>query len=293
MRITKKQEEILDSFVCQRLTMDPGNRQLVKNFMCDRNPRLEAYLQLLGWKEDSEGATTFYVIKNQNNKILMFFSLKCGALFDPLNGDELEEQINKYRADLELIRRRNRGKLPDEELALAEQLRIEYGTSHYYNLEDVLVEKVQHKANLIWDRKQDILGEPNPKIERVVRTYPAVELVHFCVNDDARSFWKRCKFNRAMGEVLFWRFVAPIISDIRKTLGCQYVYLFAADDSNDGSLLNYYEVSLNFQQRDDIGANKPRYDFTCEFMCQSIQEMRDYRYDYFENFNPDPDDIVI
>lgn len=293
MRITKEQEALLDSFVCQRLTMDPGNKSLVKNFICDRNPRLEAYLQLLGWKEDSEGATTFYVIKNQSNKILMFFSLKCGALFDPLNSDELEEQIRKYRADLEIIRRRNRSKLQDEELALAEQLRIEYGTSHYYSLEDILVEKVQHKADLIRERKMDILGEPNPKIARVVRTYPAVELVHFCVNDDARSFWNRCKFNRSMGEVLFWRFVAPIISDIRKTLGCQYVYLFAADDSSDGSLLNYYEVSLNFQQRDDIGANKPRYDFTCEFMCQNIQEMRDYRYDYFENFNPDPEDIMI
>lgn len=293
MRITREQEKILESFVCQRLTMDPGNRTLVRSFDNERNSGLADYLKLAGWREDTEGATTFYVIKNQENKILLFFSLKCGALFDPLDPEELEAQIEKIRIDLDILRRSSRARnLPDQDRVLAEQLRMEYGIPHNFLLENHLINKVNSKKRLILGQEQDQKDELNPNIARVVRTYPAVELVHFCANDDARKTWERYKFGHSMGKVLFWWFVAPIISDIRKTLGCQYVYLFAADDSDDGRLVNYYEVSLNFQQRDDIGTNKPQYDFTCAFMCQEIEEMRDFRYEYFENFNPDSDDIV-
>lgn len=34
--------------------------------------------------EDVAGTTTYYVIKDVQNEVMMFFSLKCGALFDPL-----------------------------------------------------------------------------------------------------------------------------------------------------------------------------------------------------------------
>lgn len=294
MRITREQEKILESLVCQRLTMDPGNKTLVRSFENKRNRGLAEYLKTLGWKEDSEGATTFYVIKNQENKILLFFSLKCGTLFDPLDPTELKAQIEKLRTDLDVIRRSSRSRnQPNQERILAEQIRMEYGIPQTFLLESHLASKVSAKKNLIWCQEKDQQDELNPNISQVVRTYPAVELVHFCANDEARKIWKRYKFGRSMGQVLFWWFVAPLISDIRKTLGCQYVYLFAADDSDDGRLVNYYEVSLNFQQRDDIGANKPHYDFFCAFMCQKIEDLPDVRYDFLENFNPAPDDIVV
>lgn len=296
MRITKSQELALDSFVCQRLSADPGNKKLVKSFECSRNRGLAAYLHYRGWAEDTTGATTFYVIKDQQNKIMLYFSLKCGSLFDPLNIDELLKQVEQYKKTLEAIYNRRRGTARDEELALVEQIVQDYGMS-LGQLEWTLRSEMADLQVKIEEAKKDKRDDPNRMIAQVVRTYPAVELVHFCINDEAREIWNKLKkkhnFTRSMGEVMFWRFVAPIIAGIQNTLGCQYVYLFAADDSRNRSLVNYYQVALNFSQPGDIGTSKPRYDFTCEFMCQEIEELRNYRDYYFDHFNPDPEDKFI
>ncbi len=298
MKITKEQEKILDSFVCQRLSSDPGNRKLVKTFACKRNPQLAAYLQYRGWLEDTTGATTFYVIKDQQNKILLYFSLKCGSLFDPLNVDELKNLIDTYNKTLTAIHNRRKGNANAEELALIEQMVQDFGMS-IGQLEWQLRMSIQDIEIKISEVKADRKTDPNKNISRVVKTYPAVELVHFCINDEARDGWsklaKKYHFDKphSLGQILFWRFVAPIIGDIHRTLGCQYVYLFAADDSLNRKLINYYQVALNFSQEGEIATSKPRYDFTCEFMYQDIDELRSFREYYFENFNPNPKDIMV
>lgn len=60
----------------------------------------------------------------------------------------------------------------------------------------------------------------------------------------------------------------------------------------DGTLVNYYDVALKFKKRQDVGTNKPYYDFCCEFMCQQINQMKSRRKEFFDNFNIDKDDIL-
>lgn len=298
MRITKEQRNLLDSFCCQRLTADPGNKKLIRTFENDRNPNLAAYLRYYGWSEDTAGANTFYLIKDQQNRIVMYFSLKCGSLFDPLNIEELMAQIEDYKCKLEAIHNRRRGTARDEELALVEQMMQEYGMG-LLMLEMTLRSELDSLLTKREDLRDDQNRDPNRMISRVVRTYPAVELVHFVVNDGYRVFWqklaKKYGFGKphTMAQIFFWYFVAPIITDIRNTLGCQYVYLFAADQSLNKRLINFYQVALNFSQEGDIGTSKPRYDFSCEFLHQEIEQLRDFREYYFDNFNPNPEDTFI
>ena len=54
----------------------------------------------------------------------------------------------------------------------------------------------------------------------------------------------------------------------------------------------YYNVELKFEQPADIGANKPRYDFCCQFMCQKVNDLKINMESYFINFNPDKEDII-
>jgi hypothetical protein len=42
---------------------------------------------------------------------------------------------------------------------------------------------------------------------------------------------------------------------------------------------------MNFGQPEDVGTNKPRFDFTCQFMCQKILDMQEKQKRFFENFN--------
>lgn len=291
MRITQRQEAILDSLVCQRLTADPTNKRRIRSFRCSNGTALVSYLRERAWQEDEEGSTAFYVIKNPEGEILLFFSLKCGCLFDPLNEEEIQARIEAQNELLQAMRSGNRRQRA-RTLATLERIRR--------NLDvplDQLESLLQDSVNIKHDKLKDIGGdkqqEPNGKIVRVGETHPGIELVHFCANDNARAWWTGCCFGRPMGEVLFWRFIAPIIFDIQRIVGCKYVFLFAADASPDRVLVTYYQVALKFEQPSDIGTSKPRYDFRCEFMCQKTSDLRENRTYYFENFNPDMDDDVV
>ncbi len=144
-----------------------------------------------------------------------------------------------------------------------------------------LVSYLQHLA---WDEDTECI--------RVGHTYPGIEIVHFCSNDSMKEKWKSFNINHPMGEVMFWQYIAPIIYQVQEHIGCQYAYLFAADTSEDGNLINYYNVALKFEQPTEVGTNKPSYDLCCAFMCQEINELRKNRQEYFDNFNPDDDDII-
>ena len=104
--------------------------------------------------------------------------------------------------------------------------------------------------------------------------------------------WKLYDIQHPVGEVMFWKYIAPIIYETQERIGCQYVYLFAADASPDGVLINYYNVALKFEKPTNVGTNKPSYDLCCEFMCQEISKLRKNRQEYFDNFNPDDGDII-
>ena len=173
----------------------------------------------------------------------------------------------------------------------------------------------------IWKRVFRTMGnqglyEGDEKMEgqNIVRTknnFPAVELVHFCAYDPIN--WKRYGPNltkeekkkikldndkvaqrwhemgmdsRSMGETFFWKFVVNTIQELRKLVGCEYIYLFAADenDDRDGSLIRYYK-RLGFNFRDDINVTKPAYDFCCYFMCQEVTALRNRKNDFLRNYN--------
>lgn len=217
--------------------------------------------------------------------------MKCGALFDPLDEAGMKQSGVTAKKLLQAIQNVNKG--GDEKLS-AIQLLEQYRTGQDISLAEIQrVVKNGAKANRFLDLlNSDREREENQQIIRVGHTYPSIELVHFCTNDNAKAFWKECSLGHPMGEVLFWRYIAPIIYEIQNQIGCQYAFLFAADASEDGTLINYYNVSLKFEQPNNVGTSKPSYDFCCEFMCQKISDLKKNRQEYFDNFNPDVDDII-
>ena len=96
-----------------------------------------------------------------------------------------------------------------------------------------------------------------------------------------------------MGETLYWKYIVPKFIEVQKIAGCEYAFLFAADLSEDRTLVNYYDVSLKFQQQLDIGTNKPLYDFACVFMCQRINRLKELKDEFFNSFNMDIGDEIV
>lgn len=293
MRITEEQKSILDSFRCERLSSDKINKELIRTVVNSKGRALVAYLQALAWDEDVDGKTAFYVIKNSAGDILLFFSLKCGALFEPLDEKEIQDRIERFNELLEAMRTDGlEGEEHEAALQLIERLRSGLDIP-LEQFKEGIKRRVKHDTNVLQEANADREQERNGKIVRVGETYPGVELVHFCSNDNAKAFWQGCGISRPMGEVLFWRYITPIIFNIQTLIGCQYLFLFAADTSPDRLLVNYYEVALHFLQPANIGTNKPRYDFRCEFMCQKTNDLRQNRDEYFANFNTDIDEDIV
>lgn len=296
MEITQKQIDVLNSFKCERLSSNEQNRELIKEFTSTKGDGIVRYLQQNGWEEDHNGETAYYLIKNPEGLPCLFFSLKCGALFEPLNEEEIEKNIQQIQEKLKPYLSPATGTISSVDLSimLAQIIKENDITLGELNkIIDLLINKKQIKKTLAIV-KSDKEKEGERPIVRVHKTMPGVELMHFCANDLTKESWKKLGFHHTMGVVLFWYFIVPIIEKLQTLIGCQYLFLFAADATVDGTLVNYYNVSLNFDIAENIGTSKPLYDFGCVFMSQEAKALKKKRIHFFNNFNIDieNDDIV-
>ncbi len=297
MKITKDQEDILSQFKCERLSSNKQNKELIKNFICKNGQGLVDYLQGDAWEDDRNGKTACYLIKSPNGKPCLFFALKCGALFKPLDEDEIQKEYEDAKDFLRLLQDQtpenpNRDKI----MIRLEQLRtkrnmsfedakreLTYDTKHQKNYRHIMLDLI----------KKDKIREGTRPIQRVRQTFPGIEMTHFCTDDNEKKIWNSFKFRFPMGEVLFWKYIAPIFIEIQKFVGCQYAFLFAADRTPDGTLTNYYNVELKFSKLQDVGTNKPYYDFCCEFMSQEVANLKKNMNAFFDGFNLDNQEEIV
>lgn len=284
--ITNEQKQILDRYTCERLTADPENKSHIYSFYSRKGRSLAYKLQADAWQEDLRGYPVYYVVKDPNGQIVMYFSLKCGVLFDRDSLKSLMEKKERYDT---LINSMGYASFTEE--MRKELLELYHEVQEYEFLQE------------------DMRFDTNKSMIRVVESYPAVELVHWCLNDHAREEWRSSGMgSRTMGETLFWCFIVPKVLEIANLVGCQYLYTFVADGSSDSILLRYFDVMLHFMTSDHLGTAKPAFDFMCPMMYQRIHRMdvddptidsnvasaenihgiAQWQEEFFEHFNIDP-----
>ena len=125
----------------------------------------------------------------------------------------------------------------------------------------------------------------------VGKTYSSIELVHFCTNNACDKIWENFDFPHSIGIVIFWHFIVNKIIEARNILGIQYLFLFAADLSEEDSLIGYYRDKLDFMRDEERATVKPIYDLSCEFMYQETKDLEERRKLFFDNFNPEMEEI--
>lgn len=286
MRITDEQKAVLNSLVVERLRDHRSeNASLVNSFANTKNPVLESIIRTrLSFDRDAEGTVAYYVVKSPKGELLLYFSLKCGELFENLDQFKLDLAYNVRNAVYKL---QNREKFSEEECKNAEDFINQ-------NLSDIklILPEIDKYLEKKEDLSADVTKELNTEMQRVLKTYPAIEIEEFCANDNGREAWKSLGIKRKLGECVFWHKIVDMLDSVQNIAGCQYVYLFAADASADGELVNYYKERLKFEQSAVLGANKPKYDFQCYFLCQSIKDLKVRRNLFYEDFNADSSGVV-
>lgn len=265
-KITLQQENFISEFTCERLTSDLKNKELIQCFENTRNKSLALKLKTEAWNEDCDGINAYYIIK-YHGEIALYFSLQCGALFRPFDESKFEQELKKIKDTIApILYRKDCTKKVKRKQQIKDTLKL---------------------------IEMDRVREFNKLIYRVQSTHAGIELVHFCANEDTIAKIDNPIENHTIGEMLFWRFLVPKVLEIKELIGCQYLFLFAADLTESQDLVNYYKVALHFYQPNDISTNKPYYDFKCIFMCQNVNELEFNRNNYFINFNPDKEDIIV
>lgn len=278
MKITSEQIALLESFKCERLSANPDNMRLVDNFFNRRNLSLVNTLQNEAMQEDSDGSIAYYVIKNKDNNILFFFSLKSGTLYDShldTNLIKLLKSLNSFvqntLADPDLT-----DKQKDDLHSFQEKIRSHKGITKYD------LDKLPKKKE---DLFADLEKELNRNVTHVGKTYSSIELVHFCANNEFDDVWLDYGMPHSIGVVVFWYFITNKILEVKELLGIQYLFLFAADLSEDRTLVNYYNSVLNFNRDEERATVKPIYDLSCEFMYQETKDLAERRQAFLDNFN--------
>ncbi len=283
MNITSEQLLILDALKCERLASDKRNIRLVECFENYKNSRISDTLKNEAFEEDETNKVAYYVIKDNKDQILFFFSLKCGLLYDEfIEGEKLENLRHLYEC---LLKIKEDGECSDSDNkvidSILESVRSKKGLKKADVARIVNADKDSKEFYSLFDENTKSVG----------RTFAGIEIVHFCVNDEMRYVWEQYGFDHKIGTVVFWYFIVPKVLELMKIAGCEYIFLFAADNSENEELINYYVVNLNFKKADGHSAAIPLYDFTCKFMYQETQYLEAGRKAFLSNFNRDKDAV--
>ena len=231
--ITEQQRAILDSFYIERLSDSEENFRLVSDFQNSRSDSLTNKIQSEAFEEDELGTVAFYVIKNKDGKIVFYFSLKCGQLYDKLYEKDHVHLIQNLLEYFDQIEQEET--TSESDLDLIEEIRESVRSRKGILKSDL--NKIQKKDNkAVKDLEKAFTGN----MQRVGQTFAGVEIVQFCLNDKYSEDLKRLGFFPSFGAIVFWHFLVPKVLEVRKHIGCHYLLLFAADTSEDESLIRYY-----------------------------------------------------
>lgn len=232
--------------------------------------------------DDKNGSLASFVVLSEDDIPLGFFSLRCGELFEETSVRKMQICHNAYVAiNILMDERANPGAHSEEELNAAFGY-IKHANEEGFSFDDFEPLEDKKKA---W--KYDEVIDAGKEVNKVFKSYPAVELKLFGTNSSANAFWKTLGLpaDKKMGEVLFWTKVVDAIRDVLSTVGCQYVYLFAADEEAEGQLVQYYRVRLGFDADVRKSANKPRFDWDSQFLFQSVDSLFSSQEHFLNTFN--------
>jgi len=219
------------------------------------------------WDDDLDGETCVYLVKNPEGHIALFFSIKCGLLYEKTNYEKLQDEEHEF---VETV---VQAKLNNDEESVRNL--YEAGEGVYKGDVDRLFRIADEHISRKKEGKR--LNEKDSTL-RVSKCYSAIELQHFCRN---ASFQEEIEMEVPMGFGLFWETIVPEIIKIVGLIGCKYMYLFAADNSEEASdnsaddvirkLVRYYKNDLLFEEVSNITILKPDYDEDCKALYQDIK----------------------
>ena len=274
--IPQELKDVMSQLCCERLTFRNENHALIQKIQNVRNPQLPKILKSAGWADDETCNCDYYIVKDADSDVLFFFAIRCGLVQELYNKDRIDACVML----LPLLKEYFNPATPTaRKQELGNQI-VPLWTK--YELTADLIVSAQDAMS---EKQVDRINDPNQNTTQVWKTHSAIELAFFCQNTDCKDKIRALGFPKHFGTMVFWYYIMPKILKVRKYAGCEYAYLFAADQVNRGSLMDYYNTNLHFDQTIFLNGIKPQQDNNCFFMCQKISELVKFQEDYLTKFS--------
>lgn len=276
MKLTEieKVKSFFDAYCCEHISSGTI-QEIIQQFQApEYGDSLVQYIQGKALNDDNDNEEKVYIVRNEKEQVVFYFSLKCGLLYRPTKRHSLTTDQEEYVKMLyDAIKVGNKKVL------------AEYKASGLLGDNWDMLYQIAENEWLV-NRETNIdKGRSMP----VFKVHPAIELSHFCKNGAI----KERPFNMPIGVGIFWRKIVPMIDCISKEVGCKYVYLFAANvNKSDGAkprknlndLITYYRDGLNFRDAQELVMLKPQYDKNCHPMLQRVSDLQAAKESIWERF---------
>ncbi len=296
------------------LRRDQQNQEDIKSFIqATQGDHISDYLINSAWNDDNERNTKVFLIRDTDtNEIAFYFAINCGILFSELNVWNLSasEKIpfDKYvEAEQKL---KDPSLSPSEIEKYNDQLSSAMGDM-WEAVEDP--DRVSFLMGLA-DEKVQLLKEKNEAsentddaehIQHVQETFPAIDIKFLGRN---KNYKTPIQLDFRLGVYVFWEIIVPHLLNIADLVGCKYIYLFAADNSETESitpqkfdppmytpdydpdekfeepekkaihkLVDYYIQELKFKPVQRYKILNPQYERTCYTLVQAVEELESNR----------------
>lgn len=302
MKISQQQIDLLDSFTCERLSYNHDNLVFLSKVNIilpsdEHHPnykKLKSSQNLLdvikkdAWSKDSANSIAYYIVKDKDDDVAMIFSLQNGCIYDSTQREEIRRLYIQYQVVETCIRAKR-------DLVAGNNKEQALNYLHSKGADTLSLDFLENYAKKLRENNRNLLNRKISDIEKEHAIYYAGE-VHSGI--ELHIFWKNPNYNlkwetltknldfpkdKRMGEIFFWYYVIDKLEKALEHSGCKYMYLFAADTTDDGNLIAYYN-DLGFLLDEKMGTIKPVFDYSCKFMYQEIGTMISKKRDYFDNF---------
>lgn len=259
MNLEEQKTFLLNRLELKKLNEVSNSAELIDRFtQATSGTKIEQYLKKNASEDDKNLDTKVYlVLDKESGEIAFYFAINCGILysdFDEVNfdNDEIKGAFDWYVSALRKTFQAKTNKEKDD--ANNEYIQAMETLGSYIN-DEVELSRILNTAEEMANKKEEkneaVEGENN--IQRVKETFPAIDIKFLCRN---KNYKLDIDVDFKLGVFVFWELIVPKILEISDNVGCKYIYLFAADNSENEKNIqpqNLYEE--NFEDEDKITEN--------------------------------------
>lgn len=312
LTIEEQKKYLFERLELESLCFSEQNRVDIEQFeQATSGNKIAEYLINEAWEDDKDRNTKVYLVRDKNTReIAYYFAINCGILYSEIEEIQLteaeKEPFERYIKALQLTKRKNLTSSQQDEAnnKYAEAMNDLYVAAGNPDRASYLFSRADDKA-LIKEEERELFSDTEEKEHtmNVQDTFPAIDIKFLCRN---KKYNPGIKLDFKIGVYVFWEIIVPHLLKVAGMVGCKYIYLFAADNSDRNTskiqepimytpdydpyaddeeeereevlrLVDYYQRELKFEFVTKYKILKSHFERTCFTLVQEVEGLQENR----------------